>query len=376
MLYNTGTIAINGNTATGTGTNWMAPASQIRVGQTLFVLSNPVQMFQITAINSATSLTITPAASPALSGQKYGILVTDSLSVDGLAQSMSQLINEYDENIGAWETFATTSANQSITVTINGTPVTIPGIGKLAQKGSNGAIPIGQGGTGATNADDARTNLGLGTSATKDTGVTGNVVPLLDADGVTFRQRLSVGGGNYSSQMRLISNSDGYGQMEIYSAGGTVRCRLAYINSNDLYYYKYVGGAYSFGVMFPQSGGTLALTGTSDIHFKDDVEDIDPIVSLDNINRMRPVSFVFKADKKRAVRRGVIAQEIMEIDPQYVHLNLDRNPDTQEDTERYSLDNNALLLDALLAIQALSKKVTLLESMASPAAETPDSSAD
>ncbi|HFT7894229.1 hypothetical protein [Enterobacter hormaechei] len=161
MLYNTGTIAINGNTATGTGTNWTAPASQIRVGQTLFVLSNPVQMFQITAINSATSLTITPAASPALSGQKYGILVTDSLSVDGLAQSMSQLINEYDENIGAWETFATTSANQNITVTINGTRVTIPAIGKLAQKGSNGAIPIGQGGTGATNVADARTNLGL-----------------------------------------------------------------------------------------------------------------------------------------------------------------------------------------------------------------------
>ncbi|EHN8769926.1 phage tail protein, partial [Enterobacter hormaechei] len=123
-------------------------------------------------INSATSLTITPAASPALSGQKYGILVTDSLSVDGLAQSMSQLINEYDENIGAWETFATTSANQNITVTINGTAVTIPGIGKLAQKGSNGALAVADGGTGATNDADARTNLGLGSSATKNTGTT------------------------------------------------------------------------------------------------------------------------------------------------------------------------------------------------------------
>ncbi|MGX4992754.1 phage tail fiber protein, partial [Enterobacter hormaechei] len=168
MLYNTGTIAINGNTATGTGTNWTTPASQIRVGQTLFVLSNPVQMFQITAINSATSLTVTPAASPALSGQKYGILVTDSLSVDGLAQSMSQLINEYDENIGAWETFATTSANQNITVTINGARVTIPAIGKLVQKGSNGAVGVSDGGTGATNAADARSNLGLGNSATRD----------------------------------------------------------------------------------------------------------------------------------------------------------------------------------------------------------------
>lgn len=178
MIYNIGTIAINGNNATGTGTNWTAPASQIRLGQTLVVLSNPVQLFQITAINSATSLTVTPAASPALTGQKYGILITDSLSVDGLAQSISQLINEYDENIGGWETFATTSANQNITVTINGKAVTIPAIGGLARKGSNSditelkglttALSIAQGGTGAITAADARTNLGLGSSATRD----------------------------------------------------------------------------------------------------------------------------------------------------------------------------------------------------------------
>ncbi|MCA7591690.1 phage tail protein [Escherichia coli] len=161
MLYNTGTIAINGNSATGTGTNWTAPASQVRAGQTLIVMSNPVQMFQISSVNSATSMTVTPAASPALSGQKYGILVSDNISVDGLAQAMSQLIKEYDENIGAWETFATTSANQNITVTINGARVTIPAIGKMVQKGSNGAVGVSDGGTGATNAADARTNLGL-----------------------------------------------------------------------------------------------------------------------------------------------------------------------------------------------------------------------
>lgn len=168
MLYNTGNIAINGNIATGNGTNWTAPASQVRAGQTIIVMSNPVQLFQISSVNSATSMTVTPAASPALSGQKYGILVSDIISVDGLAQAMSQLIKEYDENIGAWETFATTSANQNITVTINGTPLTIPSIGKLAQKGSNGALAITDGGTGATKAEDARTNLGLGSVATRN----------------------------------------------------------------------------------------------------------------------------------------------------------------------------------------------------------------
>ncbi|WP_234100032.1 phage tail fiber protein [Enterobacter roggenkampii] len=176
MLYNTGTIAINGNTATGSGTNWTAPANQIRAGQTILVLSSPVQVFQISSVDSATSLTVTPAASPALSGQKYAIMVSDIISVDGLAQAMSQLIKEYDENIGAWETFATTNSNQNITVTINGTSLSIPAIGKLLQKGSNGALPVNQGGTGATKVEDVRTNLGLGDSATRNVGTAAGTV--------------------------------------------------------------------------------------------------------------------------------------------------------------------------------------------------------
>ncbi|MFX2611525.1 tail fiber domain-containing protein [Enterobacter mori] len=207
MLYNTGTIAINGNTATGTGTNWTAPASQVRAGQTIIVMSNPVQLFQISSVNSATSMTVTPAASPALSGQKYGILVSDNISVDGLAQAMSQLIKEYDENIGAWETFATTSANQSITVTINGTPVTIPCIGKLAQKGSNGALAVADGGTGATKAEDARTNLGLGDSVTANFGSL--EIGAKKASSASFVDFHFLGTNDYDARILCGGNSNG-----------------------------------------------------------------------------------------------------------------------------------------------------------------------
>ena len=275
MLYNTGTIAINGNTATGTGTNWTAPASQIRIGQTLFVLSNPVQMFQITAINSATSLTVTPAASPALSGQKYGILVTDSLSVDGLAQSMSQLINEYDENIGAWETFATTSANQNITVTINGTRVTIPAIGKLVQKGSNGAVGVLDGGTGATNAADARTNLGLGSSATKDVGTdSGNVMqvgafgvgsihgdgPLLDAMGAFTPTCFTSHSNDGLTQLGLTANT-GITSIVVNRGSRPTRIHQAYILRRTWFSY-YSGSSWSYQEAYTTGNTTKASDGT------------------------------------------------------------------------------------------------------------------
>lgn len=213
MIYSTGTISINGNTATGSGTNWTAPASQVRAGQTIIVMSNPVQLFQISSVNSATSMTVTPAASPALSGQKYGILVSDNISVDGLAQAMSQLIKEYDENIGAWETFATTSANQNITVTINGTSLSIPALGKLLQKGSNGALPVNQGGTGATNDADARTNLGLG-----DISVAGVATGSMGETGYAIFPMM-IGGTRKTFIMQ-------WGTLTLLRSGGTVDINL------------------------------------------------------------------------------------------------------------------------------------------------------
>lgn len=96
MIYTTGTIAISGNAVTGTGTNFSAPLSLIRVGCTLIAIGNPVQIFTITEIKSGTELSVTPAANPAIpAGTKFSILLTDSISVDGLAQDVAETLRYY-----------------------------------------------------------------------------------------------------------------------------------------------------------------------------------------------------------------------------------------------------------------------------------------
>lgn len=355
MLYNTGTIAINGNTATGTGTNWAAPASQIRAGQTIFVLSNPVQMFQITTVNSATSLTVTPAASPALNGQKYGILVTDSLSVDGLAQSISQLIKEYDENIGAWESFASTSANKNVTVTINGASVTIPAIGKLLQKGTNGALAVNQGGTGATKAEDARAKLGLGSSATKDVGTAAGNVMQVGAFGVgaVLQNKPTDASSSFISDAdgnTLWAPANGCGFQSSYTGQ---RIAQLWITYGSAVFSRFLT---TTDPQTPKSSVPWTLyqaSGTSDINFKKVTGDLDLNESLSNIEAMDFKTFYYLADEDKTVRRGVIAQELEMIDPQYVH--------SAEESGKMTLDLNPLVLDALAAIKALTIRVKGLE---------------
>ncbi|MCK7109502.1 phage tail protein [Enterobacter kobei] len=186
MIYTTGTIAISGNTLTGTGTNFTAAGSLIRNGCTVIALTSPAQVFQITVIGGATSLTVTPAANPAIpAGTKYAILLSDSLSVDGLAQDIAETFTMYQRYMSGFADVM--NGTTDVTITINGVPVTVPGQKSLAKKGANSditslsglttALSISQGGTGAKNAADARSNLGLGSSATKDVGkAAGNVM--------------------------------------------------------------------------------------------------------------------------------------------------------------------------------------------------------
>jgi len=227
-------------------------------------------------------MTVTPAASPALSGQKYGILVSDNISVDGLAQAMSQLIKDYDENIGAWETFATTSANQSITVTINGSPVTIPSIGKLALKGSNGALGIADGGTGATTKEDARTNLGLGSSATRDAysasgkilsegdfgvgGITGTQInSLAEGNATSLKTGFYCGNGDNFAAPGGIGNGQYVGVIAVGMASDQYKAQIAtsYGGGGRIFYRRSMAGIYQpWSEFYTTSNTTKASDGS------------------------------------------------------------------------------------------------------------------
>ena len=401
MLYNTGTIAINGNTATGTGTNWTAPASQVRAGQTIIVMSNPVQMFQISAVNSATSMTVTPAASPALSGQKYGILVSDNISVDGLAQAMSQLIKEYDENIGAWETFATTSANQTITVTINGASVNIPGIGALARKGVNSditelkglttALSIAQGGTGATTAEGSRTNLGLGNSATRNVGTAAGTVASGDdsrfgtvngKSGGTINGGTSINGDalyidhsyGHTTMLETVKPGDQgavYGGMKLKRPNSQGFIVAAY-STND-----YETEQILIGVNAPRGNPVWSFNvdgravgnwvNTSDARIKDNIKTIED--ALDKMTLFRGVEWDRKDNNLHGY--GFIAQEVKKVFPEAVKEYGETKLEDGEIVEKtLALDTSgvaaALHHEAILALMVkvddLTSKVEKLES--------------
>lgn len=116
----------------------------------------------------------------------------------------------------------------------------------------------------------------------------------------------------------------------------------------------------------------ITTSAVSDESVKTKEGELDVEVSLSNINRMDFWNFVFNADKTvrdmetgeelevdPPKRRGVISQQIMDIDPQYV----------KKVGELWHLDQTPMLLDGLAAIKALTQRdennkarITALES--------------
>lgn len=120
----------------------------------------------------------------------------------------------------------------------------------------------------------------------------------------------------------------------------------------------------SNGKISSTTHGDVVFAGLSDINYKDNVVAYDGLQSLKNIKAMNLVKFTYKDDDQKRERRGVIAQQVREIDPCYVKESEASYQDEDGnvvENKRLVLDTNPLLMDALCAIKALSAQVDELK---------------
>lgn len=114
-----------------------------------------------------------------------------------------------------------------------------------------------------------------------------------------------------------------------------------------------------------QWGGAFEFqrVANCDRDLKKDIEYNDGKASYDNIMKFKPSTFAYKSDKYNRVRRGVIAQDLYEIDPEYVRIIpgapiIDNEAGTDEEgkpvimdynDDTLGLDNNVIMIDTALA---------------------------
>lgn len=112
----------------------------------------------------------------------------------------------------------------------------------------------------------------------------------------------------------------------------------------------------------PQSTGSFQQVPASDRNLKHDIADDASSTAYDNIKAMRFRTFVFNNDEQERQRRGVIAQEVEEIDPLYVkHREYNNHEVNGPLMHQLELDTTPLLLDTMRALQDTIKQVEELK---------------
>lgn len=95
-LYREGKAAMAADgTVIGTGTKWQSSLSLIRPGATIMFLSSPIQMAVVNKVVSDTEIKAITTKGAVVASSDYAILLSDSLTVDGLAQDVAETLRYY-----------------------------------------------------------------------------------------------------------------------------------------------------------------------------------------------------------------------------------------------------------------------------------------
>lgn len=404
-IYRTGTAAMtSAGVVTGSGTAWTSALSLIRAGSTIMFLTSPAQLATISSIVSDTELRVTGSGGATVpAGTNYAILLSDSLTVDGLAQDIAETLKYYQGKETQVEqaltnyVLKTDMTNYALKTDLNSYPTKANNLSDLTDKatalvnlGGVNAAAAGLTVTGSINHNNANNIMyngffaGAGDIGTNfgDAYAPGLVMrrvndvqqAQIDSNGRWMTRRYTASNNAWSAWVSAMVPGDfGVGIQSykptnpvnsfisedngasLWAASNGCGFQAAYVSSRlAQFLITQSGAAY---IRWNQTGDPqapksttpwtlLQNAGTSDARFKDIKGDLDVETSLDNVNRLefKLFNYTFDSDSK-AERRGVIAQQAMTIDSEYVH--------TADDAGIMSLDSNPLLMDALASIKAL-----------------------
>lgn len=333
-----GTLTLTNNSAAvaGSGT---AFTTEVAVGDFIVVTVGGVPYtLPVKSIESGTALTlVSNFTGPTQSGAAWSAVPRVALNMVTaalVAQSAEALRGlNYDKQ--NWQQVY--SGAGSITVKLpDGTTFTGPSWKYLSDNmatKSDGAVPVNQGGTGGKTKEDARTNLGLGNSSTRNIGtVTGTVAAGDDSRLNTVNGKAS---GVVKGDFFTLDNSYGHTTQLLTYNPGTVGTHFGGMsmkrpNSQGWILSQYTTTDYevqsvTIGIdapganvnwIFNRNGqATGTWVNNSDSRIKKDIKPIpDPLVAM---KKIRGCSWT-RLDSG-VTGFGFIAQEVREVFPEAVH---------------------------------------------------------
>ncbi|HCR0802806.1 TPA: tail fiber domain-containing protein [Enterobacter roggenkampii] len=195
---------------------------------------------------------------------------------------------------------------------------------------SGGAVPVNQGGTGSTTASGARTNLGLGNSATRDVGSAAGTVAAGDDSRLKSVDGKTGGGVIGHTYFKIIQDilpangcivaSTTQSSTGITPAQLQMFCQIGSGGQRYGFLRLYQDSSYKDWYMDYSSGNAYApasWVNNSDRRIKDKITPIDD--PLGKMKKVRGYTWVRKDDQmKGAFGIGFVAQEIQEIIPEAV----------------------------------------------------------
>ena len=176
--------------------------------------------------------------------------------------------------------------------------------------------------------------------------------------------RTNMGYVGFLSEGLGINSNGNNSRIYFMDTNRTRRAGFSYeLSTSDFVLYRFnTSGTLGYAISFPNSGGTLALQGTSGIEFKHSIKDADLSEAVSRIDALRMVNFVYNDDEQERERFGIIAEEAELVAPQYIkHNNETIDIESGETRDRPSIDNNPIVMDLLGYVKHLSTEIEELK---------------